>query len=204
MMLSCFLVMQESSLSTQFWILLSKIVLRKLVHDCRYELPDRHPFLEGLVFFFSSSPTPPCTLCFAFKHYYISHWTKLVGHHCFLLWKSWFKFKFSKNWNTDQCIINGSFSVCSPKMFFSRYVIFILFLFSVFSFDFHSGYWPTIDVRETDDPSSGSLDLRFHQNPIPCPFPQTSPSPLFVVAQNRNMQIKYACPLEGPQGIECC
>jgi hypothetical protein len=39
--------------------------------------------------------------------------------------KSWFKFKSSKNWNTDQCIINGSFSVCSPKMFFSRYVIFL-------------------------------------------------------------------------------
>jgi hypothetical protein len=39
--------------------------------------------------------------------------------------KSWFKFKSSQNWNTDQFIINGSFSVCSPKMLFSRYVIFI-------------------------------------------------------------------------------
>ncbi len=40
----------------------------------------------------------------------------------------------------------------------------------------------------------------FHQNPIPCSSPQTSPSPLFVVAQDQNMQIKYACLLEGPQG----
>jgi hypothetical protein len=112
--------------------------------------------------------------------------------------KSWFKFKSSKNWNTDQCIINGSFSVCSPKMFFPN--MWFLFNFLFFPFGFHSGYWPTTDVRETDDPSSGSLDLRFHQNPIPCPSPQTSPSPLFVVAQDQNMQIKYACLLEGPQG----
>ncbi len=131
-MLSCFLVMQESSLSTQFWILLSTIVLRKLVHDCRYELPDRHPFLEGLVFFFSSSPAHslPCTQ--TLLHFTLNKvgWSPLFSVVEISEGKSWFKFKSSKKWNADQCIINGSFSVCSPKMLCDFYLILIFCFFS--------------------------------------------------------------------------